>query len=73
MRATIVDFKKEQGMGRVSVDGIGELSFDASTVGVAWASLTAGRQVEVEVGPSRLGGQRILKLWIPGEKLPDVK
>jgi hypothetical protein len=27
----------------------------------------------VEVGPSRLGGQRILKLWIPGEKLPDVK
>ncbi len=60
-------------MGRVSVDGIGELSFDASTVGVAWTSLTPGRQVEVEVGPSRLGGQRILKLWISGEKLPDLK
>lgn len=60
-------------MGRVSVEGIGELSFDASTVGVAWTSLTAGRQVEVEVGPSRLGGQKIVKLWIPGEKLPDIK
>jgi hypothetical protein len=60
-------------MGRVSVDGIGELSFDASAVGVSWTSLTAGRQVEVEVGPSRLGGQKILKLWIPGEKLPDLK
>ena len=60
-------------MGRVSVDGIGELSFDASAVGVAWTSLMAGRQVEVEVGPSRLGGQKIVKLWIPGEKLPDLK
>lgn len=60
-------------MGRVSVDGIGELSFDASAVGVAWTSLTPGRQVEVEVGPSRLGGQKIVKLWISGEKLPDLK
>ncbi len=60
-------------MGRVSVDGIGELPFDASTVGVSWTSLTPGRQVEVEVGPSRLGGQRVRKLWIPGEKLPDLK
>jgi hypothetical protein len=73
MRATIVEFKKEQGMGRVSVEGIGELSFDASTVGAAWASLTPGKQVEVDVGPSRLGGQKIVKLWIPGEKLPDLK
>jgi hypothetical protein len=73
MRATIVEFRREQGMGRASVDGVGELPFDASVVGVAWTSLTAGRQVEVEVGPSRLGGQRILKLWIPGEKLPDLK
>ncbi len=60
-------------MGRASVDGVGELSFDASAVGVAWTSLTAGKQCEVELGPSRLGGQRILKLWIPGEKLPDLK
>ena len=60
-------------MGRANVEGIGELSFDASTVGVAWTSLTPGRQVQVELGPSRLGGQRILKLWIPGEKLPDLK
>ncbi len=60
-------------MGRVSVDGIGELPFDAATVGVPWTSLTPGREVEVEVGPSRLGGQRIIKLWIPGEKLPDLK
>ena len=73
MRATIVEFRKEQGMGRANVDGVGELSFDASVVGVPWTSLTPGRQVEVDVGPSRLGGQRILKLWIPGEKLPDVK
>ena len=73
MQATIVEFRREQGLGRASVDGVGELPFDASVVGVAWTSLTAGRQVEVEVGPSRLGGQRILKLWIPGEKLPDLK
>ena len=59
-------------MGRASVDGIGELSFDAS-VCVSWTNLTPGRQVEVELGPSRLGGQKILKLWIPGEKMPDVK
>jgi hypothetical protein len=73
MRATIVEFKKEQGMGRVSVDGVGELSFDASAVGVSWTSLTPGKQCEVEVGPSRLGGQKIIKLWIPGEKLPNLK
>jgi len=73
MQATIVEFRKEQGMGRVNVDGIGELPFDASVVGVAWNSLVPGRQVQVDVGPSRLGGQRILKLWIPGEKLPDLK
>lgn len=60
-------------MGRVTVEGIGELSFDASAVGVAWTSLTAGREVEVEVGPSRLGGQKIIKLWITGEKLPNLK
>jgi hypothetical protein len=72
MQATIVEFRKEQGMGRVNVDGIGELPFDASVVGVAWTSLTAGRQVHVEVGPSRLGGQRVLKLWIEGEKLPKL-
>src|SRR5437868_2741209 len=46
MRATIVEFRREQGMGRASVDGVGELPFDASVVGVAWTSLTAGRQVE---------------------------
>jgi hypothetical protein len=73
MRATIVEFRKEQGMGRANVDGVGELPFDASVVGVQWNSLTPGRQVEVDVGPSRLGGQRIKKLWIPGEKLPDLK
>ena len=55
------------------MDGVGELSFDASAVGVSWTSLTPGKQCEVEVGPSRLGGQKILKLWIPGEKLPDLK
>lgn len=60
-------------MGKANVEGVGELSFDASAVGVAWTSLTPGRQVQVELGPSRLGGQRILKLWIAGEKLPDLK
>jgi hypothetical protein len=72
MQATIVEFRKEQGMGRASVDGVGELSFDASVVGVPWTKLIPGQQVQVELGPSRLGGQRILKLWIPGEKLPDI-
>jgi hypothetical protein len=72
MRATIVEFRKEQGMGRASVDGVGELSFDAS-VCASWDRLTPGQQIEVELGPSRLGGQRILKLWIPGEKLPNPK
>ena len=71
VEATIVEFRKEQGMGRASVEGIGELPFDAS-VCASWTRLTPGRQVQVEVGPSRLGGHRILKLWIPGEKVPGL-
>lgn len=70
MQGTIIDFRKEQGMGRAAVDGVGELTFDASVVGVPWASLVPGKRVQVELGPSRLGGQRILKLWIPGDELP---
>jgi hypothetical protein len=73
MQATIVEFRKEQGMGRVNVDGVGELPFDAAAVGVPWTSLVAGKQVQVDLGPSRLGGQRVIKLWIPGEKLPNLK
>jgi hypothetical protein len=70
MQATIIEFRKEQGMGRATVDGVGDLPFDASVVGVPWTSLVPGRRVEVEIGPSRLGGQRILKLSIAGDELP---
>src|SRR5262245_14652809 len=70
MQGTIIDFRKEQGLGHASIDGVGDLSFDASVVGVPWTSLTPGTRVQVELGPSRLGGQRILKLWIPGDELP---
>jgi len=60
-------------MGHATVDGVGELPFDASAVGVAWTSLVPGQRVEVELGPSRLGGQKIRKLWIAGQELRDPR
>jgi hypothetical protein len=65
-KATIVDFKREQGFGRVTVEGeAGELSFDAVVAQPAPEKLVAGAQVMVEIGPSRIPGRlKVLKLWI---------
>jgi hypothetical protein len=71
MEATIVEFHAERGMGRAQVEGAGEMSFDASVVAAPFARLTAGTRVQVEMGPSRLGGQRIVKVTLPdGEPEP---
>jgi hypothetical protein len=65
MDATIVEFHPERGMGRALVDGAGELSFDASVVAIPFTELVPGVKVQVDMGPSRLGGLRIIKLTIP--------
>jgi hypothetical protein len=63
-KATIVAFQREQGFGRVSVDGE-ELPFDAVVAQPPPEKLVAGAEVMVEIGPSRIPGrQKIVKLWI---------
>jgi hypothetical protein len=70
MEATVLEFLPEQGAGRVSVDGAGELPFDATVARVRFDQLVPGRRVHVELGPSRLGGMRVVKLWVPGTEPP---
>lgn len=64
-KATIISFQREQGFGRVAVEGDGELSFDAVVAQPAPEKLVAGAEVMVEVGPSRIPGRlKVVKLWI---------
>src|SRR5262245_32134935 len=73
MEATIIEFHPDRGMGRAEVEGEGEMSFDASVVAAPFAKLTPGTKVLVDMGPSRLGGQRIVKLALPeGEPEPGA-
>ncbi len=70
-KATVVAFQREQGFGRVTVEGeAGELPFDAVVAQPAPEKLVPGAEVMVEVGPSRIPGRlKIVKLWI-GEPPP---
>jgi hypothetical protein len=64
-KATVVAFQREQGFGRVAVEGEGELPFDAVVAQPAPERLVPGAEVMVEIGPSRIPGrQKIVKLWI---------
>jgi len=64
-KATIVGFQREQGFGRVAIDGEGELPFDAVVAQPPPEKLVAGTEVNVELGPSRIPGkQKVVKLWI---------
>ena len=64
-KATIVSFAQEQGFGRVTVDGEGELPFDAVVAQPPPSKLVAGAEVMVEIGPSRIPGRKkVVKLWI---------
>lgn len=66
MEATVIELLAAQGTGRVSVDGMGELPFDATVAREPLERLVPGARVHVELGPSRLGGQRVVRLWVPG-------
>jgi hypothetical protein len=64
-KATVVAFQREQGFGRVAVEGQGELPFDAVVAQPPPDRLSPGAEVMVEVGPSRVPGKlKITKLWI---------
>ena len=64
-KATVVAFQREQGFGRVAVEGQGELPFDAVVALPAPEKLVPGVEVRVEIGPSRIPGKlKIIKLWI---------
>jgi hypothetical protein len=69
-KATIVAFQREQGFGRVAIEGEGELAFDAVVAQPPPEKLVPGAEVMVEVGPSRIPGRlRVVKLWI-GDAAP---
>jgi hypothetical protein len=64
-KATIVSFASEQGFGRVTVEGQGELPFDAVVAQPPPSKLVPGAEVMVEIGPSRIPGRlKVVKLWI---------
>ena len=64
-KATILAFQREQGFGRVNVEGEGELPFDAVVAAPAPERLIVGTEVMVETGPSRIPGKiKVTKLWI---------
>ncbi len=64
-KATVVAFQREQGFGRVDVEGQGELPFDAVVAQPHPDKLVPGTSVMVEIGPSRIPGRlKVTKLWI---------
>lgn len=66
-KGVVVSFQREQGFGRVTVDGLGELAFDAVVSLAKPEELTAGAKVNVELGPSRIPGKlKVTKLWLEG-------
>ncbi len=66
-KGVIVSFQREQGFGRVAVEGKGEMSFDAVVALAKPEDLTAGAKVNVDIGPSRVPGRlKVMKLWLEG-------
>jgi len=73
-KGVVVAFQKEQGFGRVTVDGQGEMSFDAVVSLAKPADLVEGAKVNVELGPSRIPGRlKITKLWLEGASSEPLK
>jgi hypothetical protein len=70
----VVGFQKEQGFGKVNVDGVGELPFDAVVSLAKPQELTPGAKVNVEIGPSRIPGKlKVTKLWLDGASADPLK
>lgn len=66
-KGVVVGFQKEQGFGKVDIDGVGELPFDAVVTLAKPEELVAGAKVNVELGPSRIPGKlKVTKLWLEG-------
>lgn len=66
-KGVVVGFQKEQGFGKVNIDGVGELPFDAVVTLAKPEELVAGAKVNVELGPSRIPGKlKVTKLWLEG-------
>jgi hypothetical protein len=66
-KGVVVSFQREQGFGRVTIDGVGEMPFDAVVSLAKPEDLSPGAKVNVELGPSRIPGkQKVAKLWLEG-------
>lgn len=66
-KGTLVGFQKEQGFGKVDIEGVGELPFDAVVSLASPSELVPGAKVNVELGPSRIPGKlKVIKLWLEG-------
>jgi hypothetical protein len=73
-KGVVIAFQKEQGFGKVDVEGSGEMSFDAVVSLAKPQDLVAGAKVNVELGPSRIPGKtKITKLWLEGASSEPLK
>ena len=73
-KGSVVSFQREQGFGRVNVDGVGELAFDAVVSLAKPEDLVAGAKVNVEIGPSKIPGRmKVTKLWLEGQSGEPLK
>jgi len=73
-KGVVVSFQREQGFGRVNIEGTGELAFDAVVTLAKPDDLVAGAKVNVEVGPSRIPGKlKVTKLWLDGASSEPLK
>jgi hypothetical protein len=73
-KGAVVNFQREQGFGKVNVEGVGELAFDAVVSLAKPEDLVAGAKVNVELGPSRIPGKlKVTKLWLEGQSGEPLK
>jgi hypothetical protein len=73
-KGSIVSFQREQGFGKVNVEGVGELPFDAVVTLAKPEDLVAGTKVNVEIGPSKIPGRvKVTKLWLEGQSGEPLK
>ena len=73
-KGSVVTFQREQGFGRVNVEGVGELAFDAVVTLAKPEDLVPGTKVNVELGPSKIPGRmKVTKLWLEGQSGEPLK
>jgi hypothetical protein len=73
-KGVVVSFQKEAGFGKVNIEGVGELSFDAVISLAKPEQLVTGAKVNVETGPSRIPGKlKVTKLWMEGASGEPLK